>query len=105
MHSRLHDEELAQINSDTETIASTRKRAKVTQARRGITKGVCEPLNRYIHSYFAHWKNSNRFFKVAVSEKVKSLIIKAYKNRVADALEAWKKKAAKKKRKKRKMIS
>lgn len=105
VHSRLHGEELAQIEADTEKIASTRKRAKVTQTRRGITQGVCVPLNRYIHSYFAHWKNSNRFFKVAVNEKVKSLIIKAYKNRVADAIEAWKKKAAKKKRKKRKMMS
>ena len=62
-------------------------------------------MNRFIHSYFAHWRNTTRFFKIALNEKVKSLIIKAYKNRVADAFESWKKKCAKKKRKKRKMMT
>ena len=74
-------------------------------ARRGIKKGVCEPLNRYLRSYFVHWRDVNKFYKIALNAKIKSLVIKVYKTKLSDALAVLKAKGAKKKRKKRKMMT
>jgi hypothetical protein len=58
-----------------------------------------------MRSYFNHWKESNKFHKVALNAKIKSLIIKCYKNKLTEVMTKLKAKGEKKKRRKKKMIS